>query len=72
MNVVNYRKCGERFLNSFLLTPIRRNNGELAYFAGIQRCPPKIVDDRRARLAQRYQNSDANWWIDATDVGFHS
>ena len=51
VSLLNYRKSGETFLNNFLLTPLRRSSGEVAFFCGIQNCPEDVILDRKERLA---------------------
>ncbi|KAJ1459360.1 hypothetical protein M885DRAFT_613524 [Pelagophyceae sp. CCMP2097] len=68
--VLNYKKAGTPFVNSFLLTPLRRqSDGAVKFYIGVQRCPEHIIIDRRSRLQSRHADEQSNqlesdWWID--------
>eukprot|EP00656_Telonema_subtile_P057069 TRINITY_DN92_c0_g2_i1.p1 TRINITY_DN92_c0_g2~~TRINITY_DN92_c0_g2_i1.p1 ORF type:complete len:522 (-),score=41.02 TRINITY_DN92_c0_g2_i1:41-1606(-) len=46
VEIINYKKNGERFLNKFMLTPLCTPSGEVLYFAGIQDCSLEIESMR--------------------------
>uniref|UniRef100_A0A7S3JUY4 PAS domain-containing protein n=1 Tax=Aureoumbra lagunensis TaxID=44058 RepID=A0A7S3JUY4_9STRA len=63
VSVLNYKKNGNVFLNNFLLTPLRSNDGTCTYFIGIQNCHPILIEDRRRSLA-----AAGYMWIDDSDL----
>lgn len=63
VSVLNYKKDGETFINNFLLTPLRRRNGTVVYYLGVQNCREDIAADRRRRL----EKQNMVWIDDDTD-----
>lgn len=62
VSLLNYKKNGDVFMNNFLLTPLRRADGTVVYYIGVQNCPVHLATDRRRRLA----TTGSTWLEDTT------
>ena len=50
MQIKNYRKTGEEFINYLSLTPIRTAKGQVTHYVGIQSDITELVNTRTAEL----------------------
>jgi PAS domain S-box-containing protein len=50
VQIKNYRKTGEEFINSLSLTPIRTARGQVTHYVGIQSDVTELVNTRTAEL----------------------
>lgn len=64
VSLINYRKDGRKFKNTFFLFPLIDVSGRNRYYLGIQNCPPEIITEREYLHNKTISNSD--------ETAFHS